>query len=146
LRHAQAVNELIIRPLRDENEARACAALIAETEPWKTIKFSVEQILQRLTHAQREVFVAEFQGEIAGALVLHLDGALNGYIQTIVVFEKFQCRGFGKKLMRFAEEKIFRQSPNVFCASRISTNTRKNFTRNSATKKSANWKIICKPA
>ncbi len=108
------MNNLVIRPLRDEKEARDCAARIAATEPWKSINFPAEQVLQRLTNSKREVFIAELEGQIAGALILHLDGVLNGYLQTIVVFSEFQCRGLGKQLMNFAEEKIFRQSPNVF--------------------------------
>jgi ribosomal protein S18 acetylase RimI-like enzyme len=108
------MSELLIRPLPDDAEARACALLIADTEPWKTINFRPDQLLQRLTNPKRDVYVAELDGQIAGALILHLDGPLNGYIQTIVVFAEFQCRGIGKKLMAFAEEKIFRQSPNVF--------------------------------
>jgi ribosomal protein S18 acetylase RimI-like enzyme len=108
------MDRLTIRPLRDEREASDCAARIAATEPWKSLNFSAEQMLQRLTNPKREVFVAELEKEIAGALILQLDGVLNGYIQTIVVFPEFQCRGLGKQLMNFAEEKIFRQSPNVF--------------------------------
>lgn len=108
------MSQLLIRPLRDAAEARASAALIAATEPWKTIGFTAGQIFQRLTNPDREVFAAEIEGQLAGALILHLDGALNGYIQTVVVFPKFQGRGLGKQLMQFAEDKIFRQSPNVF--------------------------------
>lgn len=108
------MSQLTIRSLCDDAEACACAALIAETEPWKTIRFGAEQIHQRLINPKRDVFVAEFENQLVGALILHLDGPLNGYIQTIVVFQKFQCRGFGKQLMQFAEAKIFQQSPNVF--------------------------------
>ncbi len=120
------MNNLDIRPLRGEKEASACAVRIAAMEPWKSLNFSAGQIFQRLTHPQREVFVAELEKEIAGALILHLDGALNGYIQTIAVFPEFQCRGLGKQLMTFAEEKIFHQSPNVFlCVARFNEHAQK---------------------
>lgn len=108
------MNNLVIRPLRDDAEARACAARIADTEPWKSLHFPTAEVLLRLTNPKREVFVAEMDGQTSGALILHLDGVLNGYIQTVVVFPEFQRRGIGKKLMTFAEEKIFRLSPNVF--------------------------------
>jgi ribosomal protein S18 acetylase RimI-like enzyme len=124
------VNDLVIRPLRGKKEARDCATQIAAAEPWKTINFPAEQVLLRLTNPEREVFIAEFENQIAGALILHLDGVLNGYIQTIVVFEKFQCRGFGKKLMQFAEEEIFRQSPNVFlCVAHFNEHAKKFYTQ-----------------
>lgn len=109
-----AMSELVIRPLRDAAEARACAERIAAMDPWKSMDFSAEQILQRLTNPKRETYVAEMENKMVGAFILHLDGLLNGYIQTIVVFSEFQNRGLGKQLMAFAEENIFRQSPNAF--------------------------------
>jgi [ribosomal protein S18]-alanine N-acetyltransferase len=108
------MSQLTIRPLRNSTEANACAAFMAASEPWFTLGFSAEQLVQRLTHPQRESHVAELNQEIVGALVLHLDGPLNGYIQIIAVHPNFRGRGVGKQLMHFAEERIFRQSPNVF--------------------------------
>ena len=89
------MSQLIIRPLRDSAEAHACAALMAATDPWRTISFTPEQLFQRLTHPHRDVFVAESESKIAGALILHLDGPLNGYIQTIVIFPEFLNCGLG---------------------------------------------------
>jgi ribosomal protein S18 acetylase RimI-like enzyme len=43
-----------------------------------------------------------------------MSGAFVGYIQTICVSEEDRSRGIGTRLMRFAEERIFRDSPNVF--------------------------------
>jgi ribosomal protein S18 acetylase RimI-like enzyme len=124
------MNELVIRPLRDAAEARACATRIAATEPWKTISFPAEQVLLRLTNPRRDICVAELDGQIVGALILHLDGLLNGYIQTIVVFAEFQNRGFGGQLMAYAEEKIFNQSPNVFlCVAHFNQRAQKFYER-----------------
>ena len=129
-RYFFAVNDLVIRPLHDEGEARACAALIAATEPWKSINFPAEQVFVRLTNPKREVFVAGFGEQIVGALILHLDGLLNGYIQTIVIFSQFQNRGLGGRLMVFAEDKIFRQSPNVFlCVAHFNHRAQKFYDR-----------------
>jgi ribosomal protein S18 acetylase RimI-like enzyme len=124
------MNDLVIRPLRDDAEARACAALIAVTDPWKSIKFPAEQVLPRLLNPKREVFVAGLGPQLAGALILHLDGLLNGYVQTIVIFSEFQNRGLGGRLMAFAEDKIFRQSPNVFlCVAHFNHRAQKFYDR-----------------
>ena len=108
------MNELIIRPLRDEHEARACAKFMAASEPWLTLKFPEERILQGLIDPAREVRVAEIENKIAGVLMLVLTGAFTGYIQNIIVHPDFQNRGIGKRLVRFAEERIFLIKPNVF--------------------------------
>ncbi len=50
----------------------------------------------------------------AGQFVLPLDGALNGYVQTIATHPDWRGRGLGTQIMQFAEERIFRQSQNVF--------------------------------
>ena len=108
------MNQLLIRPLRDDAEARDCTAHLVEFGPWRTIGIAAERLYQDLTHPQRDVSVAEFDGKIIGVLVLHLGGSFDGYIQLIAVFPEFQNRGFGSQLIRFAEEKIFRRTQNVF--------------------------------
>lgn len=108
------MNDPVIRPLHDAAEARFCAGFMAASEPWLTLGFSAEQLFQCLTNPVREVHVAEMENQIVGALILHLDGALNGYIQTIGVHPDWRGRGLGTRLIRFAEERIFRQSPNAF--------------------------------
>lgn len=108
------MNDLLIRPLTGVAEARCCAGFMAASEPWRTLGLSAEHVLERLTDPTREVHVAVAGDQLAGVLVLHLAGALNGYIQTIAVHPDWRGRGLGTQLMRFAEERIFCQSPNVF--------------------------------
>ena len=114
------MNDLAIRPLRDVAEARFCADFMAASDPWLTLGVTAGQIFQRLTDPAREVHVALMDDKIVGTLILHLAGPLNGYIQTIAVHPDWQQRGLGRRLMTFAEDRIFRQSPNVFlCVSTI---------------------------
>jgi ribosomal protein S18 acetylase RimI-like enzyme len=108
------MSELTIRPLRATAEARTCAAFMAASEPWLTLQYPEERVFQRLTDPAREVHIAEMENQIVGALMLCLSGPLSGYIQTIAVHPAWRGRGLGTQLMRFAEEKIFRKSPNVF--------------------------------
>ena len=108
------MNDLVIRPLRDATEARVCAAFLAASEPWLTLGYAEEMFFQRLTNPAREVHLAELENQIAGVVILHLDGPLNGYVQIIATHPDWRGHGIGARLMQFAEERIFRQSPNVF--------------------------------
>ena len=124
------MSALIIRPLADTPEARTCAVFMAASEPWLTLGFNADQLFQRLTNPVREVFVAEVENHIVGALVLHLDGPLNGYIQLIATHPDQRGRGLGTQLMQFAEARIFRQSPNVFlCVSSFNRHAQKFYER-----------------
>jgi len=108
------MNDLVIRPLSGAVEARFCAGFMAASEPWLTLGLTAEQAFQRLTDPAREAYVAMVDDQIIGILILHLAGPLNGYIQTIAVHPDWRGRGIGAQLMGFAEERILRQSPNVF--------------------------------
>ena len=47
-------------------------------------------------------------------IILQLTGAFRGYIQTVCVGPEARGRGIGTLLVRFAEKRIFAESPNVF--------------------------------
>ena len=122
--------EVLLRPLHGEAEACFCAEFIVASEPWVTLGLTFEQAMQRLTDAAREVSVATVNDQIVGALVLHLSGPLNGYIQTIAVHPDWRCRGIGTRMIEWAEERIFRQSPNVFlCVSSFNTHAQTLYER-----------------
>ena len=106
--------ELTIRPMFNTAEARYCASFLVASEPWITLGLTFEQALQRLTDHTREIHVATVGEEIVGVLILFLDGTFKGYIQAIGVHPDWRGRGVGTRIMNFAEEQIFRLSPNVF--------------------------------
>ena len=62
----------------------------------------------------RETYVAVAEGEIAGFLILRMDGVFSGYMQTVGVAPEWRNRGIGSRLVGFAEERIFKDRPNVF--------------------------------
>jgi ribosomal protein S18 acetylase RimI-like enzyme len=88
--------------------------MMAGSEPWVTLGRGYEESLALLKDATREVYGAFDQGRVIGFVILNMAGAFVGYIQTICVGEADRSRGIGTRLMRFAEERIFRDSPNVF--------------------------------
>ncbi len=99
--------------------------MMAGSEPWITLGRGYEESLALLQDATREVYVAFDGGRVIGFVILNMAGAFVGYIQTICVGEADRSRGIGTRLMRFAEERIFRDSPNVFlCVSSFNPRAR----------------------
>ena len=119
----------IIR-LTSEAEARECAGLMSSTEPWLTLGRSREQAYAILTSPDREVHLASIKGETAGFVIIVMQGALVGYIQSIAVAPERRGRGVGTALMEFAQERIFSESPNVFiCVSSFNPRARRLYQR-----------------
>lgn len=116
-----------IRPLGSDAEAEACARMMASSEPWKTLGRGHAACLERMRDASKERYVAVGEdGAPIGFIVVNMQGAFVGYIQTVCVAEGERGRGLGTALVRFAEERIFRDSPNVFlCVSSFNPDARR---------------------
>ncbi len=122
----------VIRPLRDAAEAHTCAAFMTAIDPWLTLGTTPEAIVRAMTNPARETHIAaqEPDGPAVGVLVLHLDGLLHGYIQLLAVHPSAQGHGLGARLVRFAEERIFPERPNVFlCVSSFNHRAQKFYQR-----------------
>jgi ribosomal protein S18 acetylase RimI-like enzyme len=105
---------LEIRRLGDRDEAGACARMMAASEPWITLRRDADAALAILTDPGRESYVAFLEGELVGFIILIMHGAFVGYIQSVCVVPGQRSLGLGRRLMAFAEERIFRETPNVF--------------------------------
>ena len=116
---------LEIRPLRPGGESRLCARMMAASKPWITLKRGYLESLAIVEDRSREVHVALEDGQVRGFLILNMSGAFAGYIQTVCVAPEARSRGIGTQLVRFAEARIFRESPNVFlCVSSFNVRAR----------------------
>ena len=122
--------EITVSPLRDQSEAEFCAGFIVSSDPWLTLRLPYHHALQRLCDPAREVYLAQVKDQIAGVLILHLGGSFSGYIQTLAVHPVWRNRGVGTKLVQFAEQRMFRESPNVFlCVSSFNDRAQKLYQR-----------------
>lgn len=127
MRDAAAVS---IGPLRTRAEAEACAAMMAATEPWITLRRDYEACLRVVLDEARERYVARRGDALAGLLVLNMKGAFVGYIQTVCAAREFRGTGVGTALVAFAEERIFREHRNVFiCVSDFNPGARRLYER-----------------
>jgi len=103
-----------IRPLRDETDVEHCARLMSTSEPWTRLGRDYDASVVVIRDPAAEVYVAELDGRFAGFIILLLSGVLNGYLRTIAVEADLRGAGVGSRLVAFAEERIFSQSPNAF--------------------------------
>jgi ribosomal-protein-alanine N-acetyltransferase len=121
---------LDIRPLKTHAEAEACARMLAGTEPWITLRRDYEACLRVMLDETRERYVAYRGDRLAGLLILNVRGAFVGYIQTVCAAPALRGTGVGTDLVRFAEERIFREFKNVFiCVSDFNHGARRLYER-----------------
>ncbi|HPG39117.1 MAG TPA: N-acetyltransferase [bacterium] len=103
-----------IRRLSGRSEAEYCARLMAASEPWITLRRNYEESLQHVTDPGKEVYCAVITDELAGFMILQMQGAFTGYIQTICIAPEWRRKGLGRQMIAFAERRIFKDKPNVF--------------------------------
>lgn len=120
----------LIRRVESEAEAAAGAALLAGSDPWITLGLDRAYCLALMHDAERERYVALEGGMVVGVLVLNMRGAFTGYIQSVCVAPAARGRGVGTALVRFAEARIFQDSPNaLLCVSSFNPGARRLYER-----------------
>lgn len=115
-----------IRLLESDAEASQCATMMSSTDPWLKLGRTFDDCLAAIRNRDREVWVAHQDDRPAGFVILNMQGAFVGYIQSICVAAAFRGRGVGTELIDFVEKRVFRESPNVFlCVSSFNPRARK---------------------
>jgi [ribosomal protein S18]-alanine N-acetyltransferase len=121
---------LSIRPLRDAREAEICAQMMARSEPWKTLRRDYDASYKLVVDPAKEVTIAELDADIVGLSVITMQGPFIGYIQSICVAERWRGHGIGTQLIAHAEQRIFRDAPNVFlCVSSFNSGAQRLYER-----------------
>lgn len=121
---------IAIRPIANDDEAAACAHIMATSEPWLTLQRDYAACLAVMRLPDREVYVATHAERVVGFVTINMRGAFVGYIQTIAVDASARGQGVGSQLLAFAEQRIFSESPNVFlCVSSFNTDAQRLYTR-----------------
>jgi len=106
------------------------ARMMAASEPWITLGITVDGAQQVLTDPAREQYAMRDGNGVAGLIVLDMRGLLCGYIQILCVRPDRRTSGLGSELLRWAEARIFRESPNAFiCVSSFNTGARRLYER-----------------
>jgi ribosomal protein S18 acetylase RimI-like enzyme len=119
-----------IRKLRHPDEAEECARLMANSEPWITLRRTYDDCLRIVKDPSREVYLGFAKDEIVAFIIFVVRGALVGYIQTVAVKPEWRNKGIGTKLLEFAEEKIFTRTANAFmCVSSFNKKAQRLYKR-----------------
>ena len=106
-----------------------CALMMANSDPWITLEMDFNLCKQAFTGVSKEVYSIKQNAEIAGFVILQMEGTFKGYIQTICIGEGYRGKGLGKKLLNFCEEHILKISPNIFiCVSSFNTDALRLYT------------------
>lgn len=92
----------------------ACARMMACSEPWVTLQRSFQACLETLGDSGKELYAVSDGSEVTGFVLLDMRGPLSGYVQSVCVRPSERSRGLGTALIRWAEDRVFRDSPNVF--------------------------------
>jgi [ribosomal protein S18]-alanine N-acetyltransferase len=125
----------VIQRLSTDAEAWACAELMASSDPWRRLGRTLEQSYRIVRDPAREVYVAlERSGlgaaRVAGFIVIIMQGAFVGYIQSVAVRDDRRGHGLGTALIALAERRILHDTPNVFiCASSFNPAARRLYER-----------------
>ncbi len=120
----------VVRPLADDTEAAECARIMANSEPWLTLGRTYEASLAAVRDPAKEVHVLVQGAKILGFVILDMRGAFRGFLQTICVHADHRGAGLGTHLLEWAEERVFRESPNFFlCVSSFNTGARRLYER-----------------
>ena len=117
---------MIIQRATDDILFDRLSGMMAASDPWMTLGMDAAACRAGFDGPCKEVFVAYSDSEPAGLAIMQVCGSFDGYVQILFVPAAFQGRGFGKQLLAFCEERIFRRSPNVFiCVSSFNTAARR---------------------
>jgi len=106
--------KLSIKLTADPEDFEVCALMMSVTDPWITLGLSYDQCLNAFEGRSKEIYVIRFNDEIVGFVIIQTSGTFAGYIQTICISKEYRGKGYGRKLLKFCEERILKISPNIF--------------------------------
>ena len=104
--------------------------MMSKSEPWITLRRTYEDSLKTLQDPLKEVYIAVENGETIAVIILQMVGTFKGYVQSIYVDPEHRGQGIGTTLLQFAEERIFKETSNVFiCVSSFNKSAIKLYQR-----------------
>jgi ribosomal-protein-alanine N-acetyltransferase len=107
------------------------AQLMAKSEPWTTLRRSLETCRAVLNDPEFQVFVARSGTERCGFLILDPRGVAGApYLKSLATADAFRGRGLGTSLVRFAEDHFRPHSRYLFlCVSSFNDGARRLYDR-----------------
>ena len=109
----ESTQDILIRRAM-ESDYPFLARMMAESDPWKHLEISYDSLLSMVSDPVREVYLAQRDTCILGLVVIEMGGAFTGYIKSICVSKNHRDKGIGRLLMGYAENRVFKDRPNLF--------------------------------
>lgn len=121
----------LIRPFQ-EKDREAVVLMLADSDPWKRLGYSApewERLFQ-MPLQEREAFVIESDGRVAGIALLRQRFLLGDYLELLAIAPSAQGQGLGRALLAHVETLVFQRTPNLFvCVSDFNRGARKFYAR-----------------
>lgn len=109
------MNEPVIRNMA-AHDREAVVQLLAESDPWKTLGYSARD-WDRIfcpTPQDRESYVADVDGKIAGIAIVKQKFLLGDYLELLGVAGWARKQGVGKRILAHVEQLVFGRTQNLF--------------------------------
>ena len=92
----------------DEKEKIMAAHLLAGSEPWITLRISLDQCIKNCNNPGFQVYMAYSDKQPAGVIIIDPRGVAGSpYIKSVAVYPEFRNKGIGAALLSFTED-LFR--------------------------------------
>jgi len=115
----------------NENEKMMAANLFTESEPWITLRITMEQCIKNCNNPDFQVYMAYSDNQPAGAIIIDPKGVAGSpYIKSVAVYPEFREKGIGAFLLSYAEELFRGRSKYLFlCVSSFNLRAQKFYER-----------------
>ena len=123
---------ITLRRLVARSEQEAAARIMASTDPWVALGRTFQHTFATVSDPHGEAYGAvTAEGEVVGVVAIAVDVPLiKAYVRALAVKEGRRGGGLGTRLLRFAERRIARDSPNVFmCVTSFNAGARRLYER-----------------
>jgi ribosomal protein S18 acetylase RimI-like enzyme len=112
----------------NESERDWCSQLIAESEPWITLNYTLEHSRQRMHDPEYLLFIAHLNQKPCGFIQLQRRGVAGSpYVATIATDPEFRSQGIGDALLNFAEDYFRPEAKHIFLCVSSFNNRAKQF-------------------
>jgi ribosomal-protein-alanine N-acetyltransferase len=123
--------ENIIIHLADDKEKEIAAHLLAGSEPWITLRVSLDQCIKNCHNPDFQIYMAYSGNEPSGIIIIDPTGVAGSpYIKSVAVYPEFRGMGVGAALLSFAEDLFRGKSKYLFlCVSSFNLRAQKFYER-----------------
>jgi [ribosomal protein S18]-alanine N-acetyltransferase len=124
------MGKITIRPATDR-ERELAAHLLADSEPWITLRISLDQCLKNCYDPEYQLFIAYSGNKPTGIILIDPRGVAGSpYIKSIAVYPEFRGTGTGTALLSYAEDLFRDKARYIFiCVSSFNHRARKLYER-----------------